>query len=194
MMAPGMSTGRGDGRGHGLADGGLGSQAPQQPPGQRGQQEPDEQAVRDRSVQARAHVDERQRRHRAGPLLGQGRGYHAPRGMPDRRHRARAERIERGADPASMTRDAVPAGRAGRPPVAGQVDTDDAAGARQGRDHRVPPGRRAHGAVDQQQGGRCWLAVLRDMHVTIVKPHEPVLSSRVAGHVLCHCAVSCHLP
>jgi len=49
-------------------------------------------------------------------------------------------------------------------------------------------------AVDQQQGGHARFAVLHDVHVTIVKPHEPVLSVRIAGHVLCHCAVSCHLP
>jgi hypothetical protein len=47
--------------------------------------------------------------------------------------------------------------------------------------------------VDQQQGGRARLAVLHDAHVTIVKPHEPVASTRVAGHVLCHCAAFCHL-
>ena len=33
-------------------------------------------------------------------------------------------------------------------------------------------------------------AVLHDMHVTIVKPHEPAASVQIAGHVLCHCAVS----
>jgi hypothetical protein len=32
------------------------------------------------------------------------------------------------------------------------------------------------------------------VHVTIVKPHEPVTSARIAGQVLCHCAISCHLP
>ena len=38
--------------------------------------------------------------------------------------------------------------------------------------------------------GRARPAVLHHMHVTIVKPHEPVVSVRIAGHVLCHCAVS----
>ena len=44
--------------------------------------------------------------------------------------------------------------------------------------------------MDQQHGGRARLAVLHHVHVTIVKPHEPVVSVRIAGHVLCHCAVS----
>jgi len=38
--------------------------------------------------------------------------------------------------------------------------------------------------VDQQQGGRARLAVLRDVHVTIVKPNEPAASVRITGHVL----------
>ena len=48
--------------------------------------------------------------------------------------------------------------------------------------------------MDQQHGGRARRAVLHDVHVTIVKPHEPAVSARIAGHVLFHCAVSCHLP
>jgi hypothetical protein len=40
--------------------------------------------------------------------------------------------------------------------------------------------------VDQQQSGRAWLAVLHDVHVTIVKPNESVVSVRLAGHVLRH--------
>jgi hypothetical protein len=47
--------------------------------------------------------------------------------------------------------------------------------------------------VDQQHCGRTRLAVLHDVHVTFVKLYEPVLSARIAGHVLCHCAISCHL-
>ena len=47
--------------------------------------------------------------------------------------------------------------------------------------------------MDQQQGGRARLAVLHDVHVTIVKPHEPVASVRIAGQVLSHCAASCRL-
>jgi hypothetical protein len=42
--------------------------------------------------------------------------------------------------------------------------------------------------MDQQQGGRVRLAVLHDVHVAIVKPHESALSIWIAGHVLCHCA------
>jgi hypothetical protein len=39
--------------------------------------------------------------------------------------------------------------------------------------------------LDQQQGRRARLAVLHDALVTIVKPHDPVASVRIAGHVLC---------
>ena len=46
--------------------------------------------------------------------------------------------------------------------------------------------------MDQQQGGCARLAVLRDVHVTIVNPHEPVPSVHIAGRVLRHRAVSCH--
>jgi len=48
--------------------------------------------------------------------------------------------------------------------------------------------------VDQQHGGRTRLAVLHHVQVTIVKPDEPAASDRIAGRVLCHCAISCHLP
>jgi hypothetical protein len=34
--------------------------------------------------------------------------------------------------------------------------------------------------VNQQHGGRAGRAVLHDVHVTIVKPHEPVVCVRVA--------------
>src|SRR5262249_2916329 len=51
---------------------------------------------------------------------------------------------------------------------------------------------RGPGAVDQQHGGRAGSAVLHDVDDTIVKPHEPVVCVWGAGHVLCHCAVSCH--
>ena len=84
--------------------------------------------------------------------------------MPDHRRPARAEPVQRGADPAGLSRDVVPAGGARRSPVTEQVDTDDTVGTRQPRDHRVPPGRRGRGAVDQQQGGRARLAVLHDVH------------------------------
>jgi hypothetical protein len=30
------------------------------------------------------------------------------------------------------------------------------------------------------------------MHVTLDKPHEPAVSVRIAGHVLCHRTASCH--
>jgi hypothetical protein len=40
--------------------------------------------------------------------------------------------------------------------------------------------------------GREW-RVLHDVHVTIVKPHEPVVGAQVAGHVLCQRAASCHV-
>ena len=63
-------------------------------------------------VRVRAGVDERQRRHLAGPLLGQGRGHVPPGGMPDDRHPARAEPVQDGADPAGLGRDVVPAGGA----------------------------------------------------------------------------------
>ena len=193
-MAPGRLNRAGEGGAHGLADGGLTPQAPQQPPGELGQQEPDEQAVRARSVQARAHVDERQPRHPVWPLLGQGRGHQAPHGMPDHHHPARAEPVQRRADPVGVSGDVVPARGAGRPAVAEQVDADNTAGARQGRDDRVPPGRRARGAVDQQQGGRTRPAALHHMHVTVGKPHEPAVSAWIAGHVLCHRTASCRRP
>jgi hypothetical protein len=44
--------------------------------------------------------------------------------------------------------------------------------------------------VNQQQRGRTRLAVRHDVHVTLVKPHEPVVSVRIAGHVLRHCEMS----
>jgi len=48
--------------------------------------------------------------------------------------------------------------------------------------------------VDQQRGGRARPAVLRDVQVTIVEPDEPAASDRIAGQVICHCAISGHLP
>jgi hypothetical protein len=66
--------------------------------------------------------------------------------------------------------------------------------ARQQWDHRVPDGRRDCSITEQKQRGRARLAVLHDVHITIVKPNEPAVSARIAGHVLCHCAISCHLP
>ena len=47
--------------------------------------------------------------------------------------------------------------------------------------------------MDHQQARRARRAVLHDVHVTIVQPYEPVTSARTAGHLLWHCAVSCHL-
>jgi hypothetical protein len=44
--------------------------------------------------------------------------------------------------------------------------------------------------VDQQHGGRARLAVLHHVHHAIVKLHQPVFGARIAGYVLCHCAVS----
>ena len=48
---------------------------------------------------------------------------------------------------------------------------------------------RGRRTVDQQQGGRARLAVLHDVHVTIVKPNEPVRQrpDRRA------CALSCEM-
>ncbi len=51
--------------------------------------------------------------------------------MPDHRHPAHAEPVQRGADPAGLSRDVVAAREACRPPVAEQVDTDDTVRARQ---------------------------------------------------------------
>ena len=113
--------------------------------------------------------------------------------MPDHRHPARAEPVQRGADAAGLSRDAVPADGARRLPVAEQVDTDDTVRTRQDPDHRVPPGHRGRGAVNQQQAWRTRPAVLHHVHVTIVKRHEPVTSARIAGHMLRHSGISCHL-
>ena len=185
MMAAGRSTG-GRRRSAGPCGRRPIPQAPQQPPGEPGQQEPDEHAVRHRGVQARTHIDQRQRGHLVGSLLGQGRGHQVPHGMPDHRHRARAEPVQRGTDPAGVSGELVPAGRARRPAVAEQVDTDNAAGARQGRDYRVPPGRRAREAVDQQHAWSSGLAALHHMQVTIGQRHEPAVRTRIAGQVLRH--------
>jgi hypothetical protein len=40
--------------------------------------------------------------------------------------------------------------------------------------------------VEQQHGGRARLAVLHEVHVTIVKPNETAAGIRIAGHVPRH--------
>ena len=150
-----------------------------------------EQALVRVGVQIRADVDERQRRHQAGPLLGQGRG-HAAAGRDARW-------------PSPGPRRAGPVRR--RPGGPGQRCWYPPAGlddlpwpARSARITRQAPAScgitGSHQAVEAPRpwisstAGAPRLAVLHHVHHAIVKPHQPVAGTRIAGHVLCHCAAS----
>ena len=61
--------------------------------------------------------------------------------MPDHGHPADTELVERGPDPARVSRDVVPAGGAGRAPMAEQIDTNNTKDLRQSSDHWIPPQR-----------------------------------------------------
>ena len=134
-----------------------------------------------------AHVDERQRRHRVGPLLGQGRGHRTPRWnarspSPGPRRAGPARRRPGGPGRGCRTR---PAGLADLPWPSRSTRMTRQAPASCGTTG-------SHQAVEaavpwiSSKRGRARPAVLHDVHVTIVKPHEPVVSVRIAGHGLRH--------